>query len=204
MNLNTIDADNSTIFSTDAASNITTIDDLFFEIGKYCNIYNYDLLSSLLHSINCEGGIQILDKFTYKMQNSVLHELDLLNESEKPDIPVLQPGMHKLVIKYIGNRCTIEKERLIRSVICECFKLTTWSLTFDFVHDGCIALVYHISSVVKSHLLQHKITAKDAALLKKFQIKSIKIDNTVLKISPLSLFGLLSEIRSALVCEFKT
>ena len=201
-NLNNIDADNSTIFSTNAAFNITKIDELFIEIGKCCNLYNYDLLLSLLHSIKCEKGIKILEKFTQELQLSIIQELDLSEYKESTQFH--QPGIHTLIIKYTGNKCTIEKERLIRSVICECFHLKTWSFRFYSVQDGCIALVYGISSAVKSHLLQHKITANAAALLKKSQIESIIIDNTVLKMSRPSLSGFISDIMSPLVCEFKT
>ena len=177
--LNNVDRDNSTIFSTDAASKITKIDDLFFHIGTYCSIYNYDLLTALLISIDCAEALKVLDDFTEELQNSVLRELDLVPEVGELQDPM--PGNHTLVIKYIGDKCTLETEKLIQNVICECFHLQTWSVTFDCVQHGCIAIVYHISSAVKSHILQCKITATNVALLKKSHIKYVIIDNEVVK-----------------------
>ena len=175
LSLNNVDTDNSTIFSTNAASKITKINDLFFHIGTHCNIYNYDLLMAFLISIDCKEAIKILEGFTEELQNSVLEELDLLSEVGERN--------HTLVIKYIGDKCTLETEKLIRNIICECFHLQTWSVTFDCIQHGCIALVYHISSAVKSHILQYKTTATDVALLKKSHIKCVIIDNEVVKMS---------------------
>ena len=197
LNLNNIDTDNSTIFSTDAASKITKIDDLFIEIAKCCNIYNYDLLIALLSSIECKEATEILDDFTKELQNSVLQELDLLSEIEEPLDPL--PRTHKLVIKYTGDRCTFETEKSIRSTICNCFHLKTWSVTFNCVQDGCIALVYQISSSVKSHLLQYKTTADDATFIRESHIKHIIIDDKILKIPSILIDNEISKIPSPLL-----
>ena len=180
-NLNHIDTDNSTIFSNpNAASKITKIDEIFSYIGTHCNIYNYDLLRAFLISIDCREAIDTLDGFDKEVQNSVLKELDLLSEIGEPQVPM--PGSHTLMIKYIGNKCTFETEALIRNVICECFDLKSWSVSFLGVQDGCITLVYQISLTVMSHLLQYNTTTNHATLLKKSHIKCIRIDNAVLKI----------------------
>ena len=179
LSLNAVDKDNSTIFSTVEAFKITKIDNLFFHIGTYCSIYNYDLLTALLISIDCTEALKVLQDFTKELQNSVLRELDLVSEIGEPQDPM--PGYHTLVIKYIGDKCTLETEKLIRKIICERFHLQTWSVTFDRVQHGCIAIVYHISSAVKSRILQCKTTSTDDTLLKKFHIKYIKIDNEVVK-----------------------
>ena len=201
-NLNHIDTDNLTIFSSPVeASKITKIDEVFSYIGIYCNIYDYDLLRSLLDSINCREAINVLDNFDKQMQNSVLKELDLLSEVGEPQDPI--PGSHTLMIKYIGNKCTFETEKLIRNVICECFRLKPWSVTFLSVQDGYITLVYQISSNVKSHLLQYNTTTNHAALLKKSHIEWIKIDNEVLKIpSTLARRIPSRNTRQFLVCVF--
>ena len=180
-NLNHIDTDNSTIFSNpNAASKITKIDEIFSYIGTHCNIYNYNLLMAFLISIDCSEAINTLDGFDKEVQNSILGELDLLSEVGEPQDTI--PGSHTLMIKYVGNKCTIETEKLIRNIICECFYLKSWSVTFLGVQDGCITLVYQISSNVKLRLLQYNTTADHVALLKKSHIKWIRIDNEVLKI----------------------
>ena len=179
LSLNNVDTDNSTIFSTDAASKITKIDKLFFHIGTHCNIFNYDLLMAFLISIDCKEAVRLLEGFTEQLQNSVLEEIGLLTEVGESQDPM--PGSHTLVIKYIGEKCTMQTEKLIRNTICECFHLQTWSVTFNSVQHGCFALVYHISSAVKSHLLQYKTTATEFALLKNSHIKSVLIDNEVVK-----------------------
>lgn len=180
-NLNHIDADNSTIFSSlNAASKITKIDEVFSHIGTYCSIFNYDMLIEFLISIDCGEAINILDDFDKEVQHSILKELDMLSEVGEPQNPI--PGSHTLMIKYTGNKYTFETEKLIRSVICECFHLKPWSVTFLGVQDGCITLIYQISSNVKSHLLRYNTTANHVTLLKESQIKCIRIDGEVLKI----------------------
>lgn len=176
--LNVIDTNNSTIFSTDAARTITRIDELFTQIGRYCNLFNYDLLVSLLNAIECKEAIEILDKFTEELQHSVLMELNLLSETGEPQNTI--SGTHRLIIKYTGDNCTGQTERLIRNVICECFHLNTWCITFDCVQNGCFAFAYQTSSAVKSHLLNYKITADEYALLKKSDIECILIDDEAL------------------------
>ena len=137
------------------------------------------MLTALLISIDCAEALKVLEDFTEELKNSVLRELDLVSEiGESQDT---MPGNHALVIKYIGDKCTLETEKLIRNVICECFHLQTWSVTFDCVQHGCIAIVYHISSAVKSRILQCKTTTTDVTLLKKFHIKCVIIDNEVVK-----------------------
>ena len=182
-NLKTIDTDKSTIFSKHKAfTKITKMDDLFFWIAKYCNIYNYDLLVSLLESIECAEAKELIDDFTIELQHSVFKELNLSSQVEYSHIPNPVPRTQTLVIKYIGDKCTIKTENFIRNVICSCFHLKAWSVTFDHVQDGCIALVYRISSDVKSYLLQYETTVNDVTLLKECHIQSIIVDDEVLEI----------------------
>ena len=181
LHLNVIDTDNFTIFSSDAASTITRIDELFTQIGKYCNLFNYELLVSLLNAIECKEAIEILDEFTRELQHSVLMELDLLSETGEPQNTT--PDTHRLVIKYTGDNCTGKTERLIRNVICECFHLARWSITFDSVQNGCFAFAYQTSSAVKAHLQYYKLkttAANEYASLKKSNIECIVIDDDVL------------------------
>ena len=86
-------------------------------------------------------------------------------------------GYHTLVIKYIGDKCTLKTEKLIQNIICEFFHLQTWSVIFNCVQHGCIAVTYRITSAVRSHLLEYKITATDVALLKKSHIECVVIGN---------------------------
>ena len=131
-----------------------------------------------LTSIECNEAIKLLDSFTKELHHSVLVELDLLSEAGEPQNPITKN--HKLVVKYTGDKCLVETERLIRNAICESFDLKPWSLTLDCVQEGCIALVYRISPAVKSHLLQYKTNASHVALLKNFHIKNVIIDYEVL------------------------
>ena len=58
-----VDDSNTTVFSTDDAFNkIKTIDRLFFNIQKYCNIYDYGLLEAFLESLDdCDEATKLLD-----------------------------------------------------------------------------------------------------------------------------------------------
>lgn len=182
LNLCAADPDNLTIFSSDEAfSKIKTINELFLWIGRYCSMYDFELLLALVESTGYEEAIKLLDDFAEELRSSVLKDLDLL--SEDGAIFDLMPKSHTLVIKYIGGKCTLKAKDKIQSIIYECLHLRRGSIIFKGVQEGCVAFMYQISTAVKCYLLQIEITATDVTMLAKHSIISIMIDNTELMIS---------------------
>jgi len=183
LNLCTCDAANQTVFSTDEAFvKVTNPTELFFEIGKYCNVYDFELLLALVESTGCKEAINLLDDFTDRLKRSILKNLDLLSEDDELKHPEILPGTHTLKIKYVGGSCTIENKEIIKKVVYECFHLERVSVTFRGAQEGCVAFVYQISDEVKSHILQYQATDKDAALLTKNNITHVLIDGEELMI----------------------
>ena len=180
------DEENSTIFSSDEAFlKITDTNSLFHQIGKYCSMYDFELLLALVESTECQEAIKLLDDFTEEVRHSILYDLDLLSEGGKLLNPKdFMPDTHKLVIKYVGGgKCTLTAKEKIQSIIYECFHLRKGSITFKGVQDGCFAFVYQISAAVKCHMLQIEITHSDIATLAENHIVSISIDDVKLKLS---------------------
>lgn len=182
LNLCASDEENVTVFSSDKAFvTIKNTNDLFLWIGKYCNMYDFDLLLALVESTECQEAIKLLDDFTEELRSSILKDLDLLSE----DGTLLDPkdfmhDTHKLVIKYVGGRCTLPAKEKVQNIIYECFQLKKGSIIFKGVQEGCVAFVYQISPAVKSYLLQ--ITPHDATVFAEHHIISILIDDVVLKV----------------------
>ncbi|XP_065900894.1 uncharacterized protein [Dysidea avara] len=188
LTLSASDDENQTIFSTDEAFvKITNTDDLFLWIGKYCSMYDYELLLALVEFTECEETIKLLDDFSKELQSSILKDLDLLSEDgELLDIKSFMPRTHKLEIKYVGGDFTLKAKKSIQSIMYECFRLKRGSIIFRGAQEGCVVFIYQISTTVKSHLLQYQITSQDVMKLTDHKIKCIKIDDTELNLSPQS------------------
>jgi len=186
LNLCATDDENQTIFSTDEAfTKITNTNELFLWIGKYCNMYDYELLLALVESTECGEAIKLLDNFSEELHSSILKDLDLLSkDGELRDIKSFQPGTHKLEIKYVGGEFTLKVKKSIQNIIYECFNLKRGSIIFRGAQEGCVALIYQISTTMKSYLLQYQITPQDVMKLTDQKIKSIKIDSIAVKMSP--------------------
>ena len=175
------DTEKQTIFSTEEAFvKVKNTVQLFHEITKYCSLYDYELLLAFVESVDCDEAMKLLDDFAEKLKNSILQTLNLLPELKDPKI---LPGTHKLIIKYIGGKCTLENTKFIRNVLYECFHLKRVSITFVGAEEGCVAFIFQISSAVKSYLLQYKVTTEDVAVLAKHNITHVIIDDQVLKVS---------------------
>ena len=143
------DEGNLTIFSTDEAFvRITDTKELFHQIGKYCSMYDFDLLFAFVVSTECREAIKLLDDFAEELHCSILKDLDLSEDGELRNLSDFMHDTHKLVIKYVG-KCTLKAKEKIQDIIYECFRLRKGSITFKGVQEGCVAFVYQISSSCK-------------------------------------------------------
>lgn len=164
-------------FSTDDKfSKITTTDQLFSLIKKYCSIYDYELLQVFLESLDCNEAFNLLEEFTKELNNSILKELDLMSEINKP----LMNGTYTLKVKYTGNKsCKLSTEKMVQRIVIESLKLKRASIFLIGIEEGCITFIYQISAVVKSYILDHKnITPEGLALLASCDIKCLTVDGT--------------------------
>ena len=186
LNLCAADEENLTVFSSDEAFiKIKNINELFLWIGKYCSMYDFELLLALVESTQCQEAIKLLDDFAEELRCSILKDLDLLSEDGELVNPTeFMPKSHKLVIKYVGGKCTLRAKEKIQNIIYECFHLRKGSIAFKGVQEGCVSFVYQISTAVKFHLLQNEITPSGIIMLAEHHILCIIIDGTELKISP--------------------
>ena len=174
------DDEKQTIFSTDEAfAKIKNTKQLFHWIVQYCSMYDYELLLVLVESTECEEAIKLLDDFSKELHSSILKDLDLLSEDgELRDIKSFMPGTHKLEIKYVGGKCTLTTIENVQKIIYECFHLKRGSIIFRGAQEGCVALIYQISTTVKCHLLHYQITPQDVEKLADHKIKCVNVDGT--------------------------
>ena len=184
LKLCSLDDANTTIFSTDKAFiKIHSTTELFHHIGQYCNIYDYELLAAFVESTECEEAKKLWDDFTKELDCSILSDLDLLSKDGELRYPKdFMSESHKLVIKYVGGKCTLKIKEMVQKIIYDCFRLIKGSIIFKGVQEGCVSFVYQISPTVKSYLLQYPLTAMNIALLSEYQIKSFIIDGEELKL----------------------
>ena len=182
LKLAALDHDNITIFSTDQAfRQIHSINELFIHISNHCSIYDYELLTEFVESTECQEAIKLLDDFTKELHSSVLSDLGLLrDDGELRDPQDFMPGTHKLVIKYVGGKCTMKTKGLVQNIVCERFNLRKGSIFFKGVQMSSVAFVYQISPAVKGYLQQYPITA-EKVFSEEDQIKCLIIDDEEVK-----------------------
>lgn len=175
LKLGWLDHENITVFSTDDVfKKICNTTQLFHHIGKYCSIYDYELLIAFVESTGCQEAVNLLDDFTKTLSSSILNDLDLLcDDMELRNPKDFMPGTHKLKIKYDGNNCTLETKKLVQSIICRHYNLKKGSLIFRGVEDGCVTFIYQISPAVKSYLLNYSVTIASTVS----KIKCLLIDD---------------------------
>jgi len=181
LNLCVVDEDKITVFSTDEAfAKITTTTQLFSHIGRYINIFDYDLLSAFVESTECTEAIKVLDNFTVDWHNSILQRLDLMTECGELQPEQFPTGTCRLVVKYVGGKCSLYHKEIVQAIISEKFQLTKGSIIFRGVEEGCIALIYQISVAVKLHLLDYKLFDDDLTILTQHKIQCLMIDGVIL------------------------
>ena len=119
LNLCAADEENLTVFSTDEV--FIRTNEMFLHIGKYCSMYDFDLLLALVESTECQEAVKLLDDFAEEMRSSILKDLDILSEDEELlKIGDFMHNTHKLVIKYhnVGvGRCTLKAKEKIQNIV---------------------------------------------------------------------------------------
>ena len=179
------DEDKETVFSTDRAfTEIIDTNDLFFNINRYCSMYDYHLLLAFVESTDCKESIKLLDDFSEELHSSIFNHLNLLSEDGELNVPKnFMPGTHKLLIKYVGGKCTLTTKENVQRIIYERFNLKKGTIIFRGTQEGCVAIVYQISNAVKCHLLKCHITPQDVLEFANHKIKCIIVDDTELAMS---------------------
>ena len=177
-NLCAADRNKITLFSTDEVfSKVKDYPMLSHQIGKYCSIYDYELLEAFVESTGCQEAIKVLTTFTDEMHCSILKELDLLSACGKKLNPDdLMPGTYTFAIKYIGGQCTMETKRVVQNVICEHFDLQKGTIIFKGIKIASIIFVYQISAAVRSYLLQYQLDNQSLACFAEHSITCLIID----------------------------
>ena len=135
--MSSLDDDNITIFSTDIAFEKYTT-----RLNCFCNIYDYELLIAFVEATECQEAIKELDDFTKEWKFSVLSDLDLLCEDGELRNPKdFLPGTHKLVIKYVGGKCTLKTKEMVQNIVCEHFHLNKRSIFFKGAQVGSVNFI---------------------------------------------------------------
>ena len=175
-----------TVFCTDHAfETIDTIDKLFHHIGRYCTIFDYNVLDTFLQVIECQDGIDELNKFTELLQSGILKEVDLLSESGKLWDPADQfiQGSYKFVVEYVGGTGLLEAQKMIQSIIQQRVDLKRGTLIFRGFGNGSILFIYQVSEAVKLYLLQYTFTEQDLVMFAALFIKKLTINDDIIMTS---------------------
>ena len=180
------------LFTEGIFEKITSIDKLFETLSGYWHLFDYDLLIYLVNTAECNEAKIIYDSFIAGLDSSVMSNYKLILRCDEFNKKGFLPGTHKLRVKVVQDKCTVEVEKEVKKVISKCFKLEKYALICKGIKEGCFELIYQISPSVKSYLLQYKFTEYEISQLRAHMITALKIDEVdVVSIDSVNISGML-------------
>ena len=175
-----------TVFSDDEFIKLTKFCQVSKSVVRRTTIYEYSALEFLINTIDCEKAKEMLRDFVKHFKNSLMGEMNLLDDYEiytSNDYSRLSFGSDQpLVIKYNSHSLSYDDQELIKKFVCELFELVDFSVEFERIAKGCIALIYRITDCVRRYLLEYRITAGKLVSCAKYNILCFIIGNLELKV----------------------
>ena len=163
------------LFDDDVFDNLNTIEALWRKLRNFWSIRDYDILIIVLQLINCKEANDVFEEFLSKIDNSSLSNVDLILSCK----PFEGEGIFPLLrIKISKKICTPAIEKEVKDIISKKFKVLDYSLCFKSIKEGCIELMYSISKMTMSHLLQYRVTSDDYAEFAAHKILSLQVGST--------------------------
>jgi len=163
------------IFDEDVSENIKSFDELWRKLRKFWNIFDYDLLISVVDLTECSEAQEILDTFLAKIDLSALENVVGLVLDCEETWPLLR-------IKVNAEKCTLDVQHKVKDIISKKYDLQKYTLHFTGIKEGCFLFIYNISKAVKSYLLQYEITDGIMADFAAHNIISLQIDDMILNV----------------------
>ena len=129
----------------------------------------------MLKIINCEKANKIFDEFLFKIDPAIIDDVDLVIYYKVYD----RHGFTKplLRIKVKTERFSHHNKEEIHKVLSQLFDLEKYALRLKGIKEGCIELIYEISTKLKSHLLSCKIVGSNVHHLTDCGITCLNIDS---------------------------
>ncbi|XP_065915433.1 uncharacterized protein [Dysidea avara] len=175
-----------TVFSDDDFIKSTKFCQVSKSVLKRTTIYDYSALEFFINTINCEEAKETLRDFVKHFEISLMKQMNLLDDHEiytSNDYSGLSFGNDQpLVIKYRGYSLLYDDQELIKKFVCEMFELVDFSVEFERIARGCIALIYRITDSVRRYLLEYRITGGKLASCAKYNILCFIIGDMQLKV----------------------
>ena len=175
-----------TVFSDNDFTESESFRQLSRSLLMRTSIYDYSALEFFINTIKCEQAKKMLQDFVQHFENSFMTEMNLLDDYDiysASDYSEMSFGEDQpLVIKYRGHSLSYDDRRLIKNFVCEMFELVLFSLTFERIARGCLALIYRVSKSVQKYLLEYRITAGKLASSADYNISHFIIGDFELKV----------------------
>ena len=166
------------LFDPGIFERITSIDKLFQTLSGYWHLFDYDVLLYLVNTAECKEAKKVYDDFLTSFDSSVIHDHfnSLIHSCVEFNKGSNIPGTCRLWVKITLDECSAETKEEIKAILAQSYKLEKYALICKGIKQGCIKIIYLISSSVKSYMLQYKVTKYNTSQLKSHMITTIKID----------------------------
>lgn len=171
------------LFDKDVFQEVRSIDDLWKTLKNFWNIFDYDILITVIDLSECFEARVELDKFLNRIDMSALQHLE----------PILYYKVHKQELELPVLRVKVNIEKCekncldnVRELISEVFMLRKYSLRFKGIKEGCIEIILWVSKAVMSYLLYFKLTKENVIDLVAYNIICFQLNGMVLFLPTLS------------------
>ena len=155
----------------------------FFDHLMEQNIFKYyapDLLLNFVSASHHQKALKKVEDYINNSYRTLIKDMNLICEFEQATRESIQffDNTKKLYIKSEAKPLSSEKEILIRNAMCECLKLTLYSVSFLGPKPG-ITLVYKhkMTDSIKQLVLQDKFPVRELLRLADLNVIWLRIDN---------------------------
>ena len=142
------------------------------------------MLQYVVEVSDCIEAQNILENFLSKIDPLVIEDVDLVLDCKEENRKGLLKPM--LRVKVNAEKCTMHVKKQVEEILSKSYNLNKYGLRFQGIKEGCIELLYYISTPLKSYLLQFKMSEDIVAEFLKHKIVSLQIDEFELKIAKVS------------------
>ena len=173
------------LFAEDTFKRVSTIRSLWQILSAFWDIYDYDILLHVLKIINCEKANKIFDVFLLKIDPAVIDDVDLVIYYKEYERQGFTKPLLRVKLKIESYNHHNKKE--VHRALSKLFNLEQFALRLKGIKQGCVELIYEVSTQLKSYLLSCKVMGSDVHYLDSCGITRLQIDDMEMKFSSYTL-----------------
>ena len=184
---------NVPLFDEKVFKKVKTISELWERLSNFWTIFDYEILLLVIRLSKCNEAKKAIDNFLAKIDPSAFEDEDLVLRCKVyKEEDFVRPLLR---VKIKADNCNIELTKKVKDIISTKFNLEDFSLQFVGIKEGCIEIIFCISTATMSYLLKCKFTESIMSDLAKWNIVTVHINEVKVNI-PSKLADMVSSMYS--------